>query len=381
MGIFSSAKKVRYAVVGLGDISQASMLPGIAHTGNSDLAALVSSDIEKAKAVGEKYGVTACYTYSQFPELLKSGDIDAIYLATPNWRHAEFVVPALEAGIHVLLEKPMEISSAKCREILAAQAKSSSLSSEGGPAKLMLAYRLHFEPGTLALIERLREGEIGNLRYFSSMFSQKVKPDNHRSKHGVLAGPLFDMGPYPINAARYVFEAEPTEVISATSVRHEDSQLGDLDDTVAVTLRFPEDRLATMVISYAAASINTFTVVGTEGSITMDPSFTFGEKMELYSKVGDKEDHQSFKPTDQFGGEMKYFSDCILENRDPEPNGEEGLADVRVIEAIIRAYETGKPQRLEPFERKMRIETDEQVQKLAKTKKPKEVDASSPTYN
>ncbi|RYZ63793.1 MAG: Gfo/Idh/MocA family oxidoreductase, partial [Proteobacteria bacterium] len=111
MGIFSSAKKVRYAVVGLGDIAQASMLPGIAHTGNSELAALVSSDIEKAKAVGEKYGVTACYTYSQFPELLKSGDIDAIYLATPNWRHAEFVVPALEAGIHVLLEKPMEISS------------------------------------------------------------------------------------------------------------------------------------------------------------------------------------------------------------------------------------------------------------------------------
>ena len=111
-----SDRKVRYAVVGLGDISQGAFLPGVHHTGNSEVTALVTSDPEKARKVGERYSVAATYDYDQFDSLLKSGTIDAIYLATPNWRHAEFAVPALRAGIHVLAEKPLEISVAKSEE-------------------------------------------------------------------------------------------------------------------------------------------------------------------------------------------------------------------------------------------------------------------------
>ena len=365
-----SDKKIRYAVVALGDIAQEAMMPGISHTGNSEITAFVTSDLEKAEVLGKKYGVENNYTYEQFDELLKSGKIDAIYLATPNWRHAEFAVPALRAGIHVLLEKPMEISTDECEEILEAQKSSGS--------KLMLAYRLHFEPATLSLIKKLRDGQIGELRYFSSTFSQMVDPKNHRAKNGMYAGPLYDMGPYPINACRYVFEDEPIEVISATAVHYSDSLMPNTQDTVAVVLRFPKERIAQFVVSYSAASIDSFTVVGTKGSIEMNPGFTYGKPLEQFVKIESSENHESFKTTDQFGGEMKYFSDCILNGRDPEADGEEGLADVRVIEGILKAIETGLPQKLPPFQRTRRIDVEAQLERLSQVHPPKDVHASSP---
>jgi predicted dehydrogenase len=357
-------------VVGLGDIAQAAMMPGIAHTGNSELVALVTGDPEKARRLADMYGVAHTYRYEQFDGLLASGTIDAVYIATPNWRHAEFAVPALKAGIHVLCEKPLEVSADKCRAIIAA--------AEASGAKLMTAYRLHFEPATLDAIARIRAGELGELISFTSVFAQMVDPANHRVDHGIAAGPLFDMGPYPINAARYLFGAEPIEVVSATAIRHADAGLGDLDDTFAVTLRFPGDRLAQFTVSYHGNSVGNLTIAGTKGSITLDPAFDYGSGLEQFRRLGEDKDHETFKATDQFGGEMKYFSECILEDRAPEPDGEEGLADLRVIEGIVRALETKGPVQLEPFTRTRRIDPA-QVQTLRPAKAPaQEVNASSP---
>lgn len=363
-------KKVRYAIVGLGDISQASMMPGVAHTGNSEITALVTDDPVKARELGKKYGVEATYRYDQFDALLASGLIDAVYLATPNWRHAEFAIPALNAGIHVLSEKPLEISVEKGEAIRDAERASS--------AKLMTAYRLHFEPSTLDAIRRIRSGELGELIAFTSCFTQKVDPANHRVKNGVLAGPLFDMAPYPINATRYLFGAEPIEVVSAVAVRHPELELGDLDDTFAVTLRFPGDRLAQFTVSYAANNVDSLTISGTKGSIHMDPAYGFGDAMEQRVTIGEKKSHESFKPTDQFGGEMRYFSDCILEDRDPEPDAEEGIADLRVIEGVLEALKTRGPVTLPPFVRARRISAD-QEQTLSPIKVPELVHAASPT--
>ncbi len=363
-------KKIRYAIVGLGDISQASMMPGVAHTGNSEITALVTDDAEKARKLGKMYGVEATYRYDQFDELLASGLIDAIYLGTPNWRHAEFAIPALKAGIHVLSEKPLEISTEKAEAIRDAERASS--------AKLMTAYRLHFEPSTLDAIRRIRAGELGDLVAFTSCFMQKLDPANHRAKNGVVGGPLFDMAPYPINATRYLFGAEPIEVVAAAASRHADSGFPDLDDTFAVTLRFPGDRLAQFTVSYYANNVDSLTISGTKGSIHMDPAYGFGDAMEQRVTIGEKKSHESFKPTDQFGGEMRYFSDCILEDRDPEPDAEEGLADLRVIEGVLEALKTGKAVTLPPFHRSRRISAD-QEQTLSPIKVPELVNAASPT--
>ncbi len=365
-----SDQKVRYAIVGLGDIAQEAMLPGVKHSGNSEVTAFVSSNPEKAREVGKEYGVTRCYTYEQFEGLLKSGAIDAIYLATPNWRHAEFILPALRAGIHVLVEKPLEVNTGRCREIMEAQKASS--------AKLMVAYRLHFEPATLDLIGKIRDGELGTVHLFSSVFAQMVDPANHRATNGDLAGPVLDMGPYPVNAARYVFSAEPTEVVSAVGTRHPDSGLGDFDDTVAVTLRFPGNRIAQFTISYYGNSIDSYAVVGTKGNVVMSPGYMYGVSLEQQLAVGQKQSTKSFKNTDHFGGEMKYFSDCILNGTDPEPDAEEGYADVRVLEGVLRALKSGRSEQLEPFERSKRIDPSTQREMLGAERAPDLVGASNP---
>jgi predicted dehydrogenase len=360
-------KKIRYGFVALGDIAQEAMLPGVDHTGNSSIAALITSDPVKAGRLAERYGVAHTYSYEQFPEMLSSGHVDAVYVATPNWRHAEFVLPALATGIHVLVEKPLEIDSARCQQILDAQKSSK--------AKLMVAYRLHFEPASVAAIERVRSGELGEVHLFTSTFAQMVDPANHRAKTEA-AGPVLDMAPYPTNAVRNLFGSEPTEV-SAFASRHANSGLGDFNDTVTVMLRFPEGQLAHFVVSYFGNAIDSYTVLGTKGSLQVQPAYTYGKSLEHFLTIGEKKDNVSYKSTDQFGGEMKYFSDCILNDIDPEPDAEEGLADVRVLEAIQRSLETGQKQALSPFARSKRIDPD-QVVRLGAVKPPEPVRASSP---
>ena len=361
-------KKIRYGFVALGDIAQEAMLPGVEHTGNSVVAALVTGDPVKAGRLAERYGVAHIYSYEQFPEMLSSGNVDAVYIATPNWRHAEFVLPALAAGIHVLVEKPLEIDTTRCQQIIDAQRTSK--------AKLMVAYRLHFEPATVAAIERVRNGELGEVHLFTSTFAQMVDPANHRAKSGVAAGPVLDMGPYPVNAVRNLFGADPTEV-SAFGSRHANSGMGDFDDTVTAILRFPEGGLAQFTVSYYGSAIDSYTVLGTKGSLQVQPGYTYGKSLEHFLTVEGKESTTSYKNTDHFGGEMKYFSDCILHEIDPEPDAEEGWADVRVLEAIERSLKTGEVQKLQPFTRTKHIDPD-QIVRLGAVKPPEPVHASSP---
>ena len=365
----SSGPKVRYGIVGLGSISQEALMPGVEHTGNSVIAALVTEDPTKAKELGEKYGVDTTCNYAEYRELLRSGKIDAVYIGTPNWRHAEFVVPALEAGIHVLLEKPIEVSSEQALRIVEA--------AKNSKAKLMVAYRLHFEPATIAAIQKVRSGELGQVHLFTSTFAQMVDPANHRAQSGELAGPLLDMGPYPINAVRNLFGAEPTEIFAVAS-RHPGSGFPeDFDDTVSATLRFPENRLAQFTVSYYGNMIDSYTVVGTKGLIEANPAYMYGKPLELTTRIGQKDDSESFKNTDHFGGELKYFSECVLGGREPEPDGLEGLADLRVIEAGFRSIRSGRPEKIEPTEIKRRISPD-QEQRLSAVSTPEMVNTSSP---
>jgi predicted dehydrogenase len=221
---------------------------------------------------------------------------------------------------------------------------------------------------------------LGEVHFFSSNFTQLVDPDNHRAHHGELAGPVMDMGPYPVNAARYIFEDEPELVVSAVGTRHPQSGFDqNFYDTVAVTLRFPRERLAQFNLSYYGNPVNSFLAIGRRGNIHLDPAYVFGESLVQTTTTGGKEDKKSFKNTDHFGGEMKYFSDCILNNKRPEPDGEEGFADVRVLEGILAALRTNRPVELSPFKRRNRINTETQEMDLRAISTPELVHASGPT--
>lgn len=336
----SSDGKIRYGVVAGGSISQGAFMPGVGQTENSVMTALVTGDPVKADKLARQYGLKS-YSYDDYATLLSSGEVDAVYVATPNFLHRQFVMPALEAGIHVLLEKPMATNEADCQAMIEASKRSG--------AKLMIAYRLHCEPGTLEMIERVHDGEFGDPRLFTSTFTQTVKASNHRTEHGFAAGPVPDMGPYPLNMVRQLFADEPIEV-SAMGI-HTPGSTMTTPDTVTVSLRFPNERLAQFTVSYSLPSSERFQLSGTKGQIDATPCFGFGDGVAITYKatVGDRTRERSHPVVDQFAGETAYFSDCILNDQEPEPDGDEGWRDVRVVMAIERALETGQPQKLDPL--------------------------------
>lgn len=362
-------RKVRYAVVAGGWISQGAFMPGVGQTDNSVMTALVTGDPIKADRLAGLYGLKS-YHYDEFPQLLRSGEIDAIYLATPNFRHREFAVPALEAGIHVLLEKPMATSEEDCIAITEAARRSG--------AKLMVAYRLHFEPATVEMVSRVKRGDIGQPRVFNAVFGQKTDPANHRMQSGFAAGPAADMGPYPINAVRNLFSAEPLEV-RAVAV-HTPGREINTPDTVSVTLRFSEDRIAQFLVSYSLPSTERFQLIGNEGEFEASPCFGFGEGVALSYRaiIGGETTEHAHPVVDQFAGETQYFSDCILQNREPEPDGDEGWRDVRVVSAIERSLQSGgQPQYLEPLPERPGISA-EQARRLPLADKPDYVNSAEP---
>src|ERR1700681_1126883 len=188
-------KKVRYAVVGLGYISQVAVLPAFAHAReNSELTALVSGDPKKLEALSRKYRVERTYMYEQYADCLKSGEIDAVYVALPNHMHRAYTESAARAGIHVLCEKPMALTETECQAMIAAVEQSG--------VKFMIAYRLHFERGNLDAIEVVNSGKIGEPRIFDSIFSQQVRAGNSRLRQDVGGGPVYDMGIYCSHASR-----------------------------------------------------------------------------------------------------------------------------------------------------------------------------------
>ena len=354
---------VRFAVVGVGQISQQAFIPGLSRIEDAELAALVTSSPEKAEALGQEFGV-ATYSYEEYPALLESGDIDAVYVATPVFRHREFAEPALKAGIHILLEKPMATSVEDCQAITDAAKQSG--------ATLMVAYRLHQEPATVEMIEKVRDQQvIGDPRFFTATFSQDITEENHRGHSGYWGGPIPDMGTYPQNMVRNLFHDEPVEVY-AKGVRIPGREFN-FDDTVAVTLTFPGERVAQFTISYASESAEQFTVAGTKGEISAQPCFGFGPGVGIEYTLTQEGSSESFAhdPVEQFGGQTQYFVDCLRQGVAPEPDGEEGMLDVRVNEAVLESLETGRPVTLEPYQRERKV-TSEQVRRVTPADEPED---------
>jgi glucose-fructose oxidoreductase len=354
-------------VVGLGHIAQAAVLPAFKHAKrNSTLAALVSSEPKKLKQLSRRYGVSRTCGYDDLDELFASGEIDAVYVALPNDMHKEYTVRAARAGLHVLCEKPMAVTAGECEEMIRA--------TRDANVKLMIAYRLHFERANLEVARLARTGKLGALRFFNSEFSMQVSDDNIRlnppDKGG---GPLYDIGIYCINAARYCLGEEPVEVW-ATATRSSDRRFRDVDETVVATMRFQDERLANFVCSFGAADRSVYSITGTKGSVTLDPAYEYAVGLSYRMKVGERERKKKFGKSDQFAPELLYFSDCVLNDRLPEPAGEEGLADVRIIEGLLQSISTGRPVRVEMRQREQRPTLRQEIRSPAVPREPKLVD-------
>jgi glucose-fructose oxidoreductase len=327
--------KIRYAVIGLGHIAQVAVLPAFAHAQrNSQLAALVSDDPKKLKELSKKYKVAHTYRYQQYDECLHSGEIDAVYIALPNSMHAQYSIRAAKAGIHVLCEKPMAVTEKECEMMIKASGEHR--------VKLMIAYRLHFEKANLKAIEIVKSGKLGEPRIFNSLFGLQVKKGDIRTQEELGGGTLYDLGIYCINAARYLFRAEPVEVF-AYSARKGDPRFKEIDEMTGAILFFPNERLAMFTSSFGSGDIAVYQVVGTKGDLRVDPAYEYAFALRHRLTINGKTTSQTYPKRDQFAPELLYFSDCIRKGVDPEPSGMDGLADVRIIRALYKSARTGKP--------------------------------------
>jgi predicted dehydrogenase len=364
-------QKVRYAVVGLGYIAQAAVLPAFknAHA-NSELVALVSDDSEKLEKLSRRYHVPHTYSYDQYDACLTSGEIDAVYIALPNTLHREYTVRAAAAGIHVLCEKPMAVKVDECKEMIE--------TAERNNVKLMIAYRLHFERANLEAIQIIQSGRIGEPRYLISAFGQQVKEGDIRLNAELGGGSVYDMGIYCLNAARYLFRSEPMEV-SAFSANNGEARFRGVDEMTTALMRFPGERLASITSSLGSGETSYLRIFGTKGDLLLEPAFDYSIGLRYQLTVEGKVRKRQFPKTDQFAPELLYFSECILKDKTPEPSGREGLADVRVIEAIYQSARSHQTVTLENFHLSRRPGPQQEIRRPPIRRMPELVNAAPPS--
>ncbi|MDA8585476.1 Gfo/Idh/MocA family oxidoreductase [Rhodobacteraceae bacterium] len=328
--------KIRYAIVGAGWISQEAFMPSVSQTSNAQMTAIVTGNGEVASKLAEFYGIEHTSGYDGFDALLAGDAFDAVYVALPNSMHADFAIRALNAGKHAIVEKPLAISVGECEAMIAA--------AEANGVYLMTAYRLQCEPMTVQMLERIRAGAIGTPKHFSSVFGFQTSATNHRLGCEHWGGPLQDIGIYCLNAARQIFQAEPIEAQAMRVQAKNDPRFSEVESSMAVTLRFPGERLAQFTVSFETGDIDTYHVLGSEGVLMVEKGYDFRTTPEVSITKGGTTEQLAIQNSDHFGGQLAYFSDCILNGTPPAPDGVEGMADVIALHAIEKAAETGQSQ-------------------------------------
>jgi predicted dehydrogenase len=329
----ASQKPVGYAAIGLGTISDIFM-SACAKSSTAKITALVTGHPDtKGVKYAAIYGIpkTSIYTYETFDRIRENKNVDAVYVGLPNGMHCEYTVRSALSGKHVLCEKPMAISSAECRQMIDAcrQAK----------VKLMIAYRVHYDPLWKQTIESIKSGGIGELESFQGGFYAQQPPGAWRlTKKLGGGGALMDLGIYPLNAIRHITGEEPTDFTAIITTRDHGGRFAEVEQSMEWTMKFPSGILASCGCSYGQRGPSFLHVNGEKGYFEIDPAYNY-DSVRIRGEVNREQIDQlsPLKLPYQFTIEAEHFSDCVRNNKEPESPGEEGLKDMLAIEAIYKA--------------------------------------------
>ncbi len=342
-------KRLGVAVVGLGRLSLTQILPGFAQSEHVRVTALVSGEREKARVIAAQYRVPEnnIYGYTNFDDLKNNPDVDIIYIVLPNAMHAEYTVRAAQAGKHVLCEKPMATSVQDAQRMVDAckQAK----------RKLMIAYRCQYLPEYRTLISMARGKSLGTLRMIEATNGQNNADDGQWRLNKAMSGggSLPDVGLYCLNAARFITGEEPVEISARTVQPKDDPRFKEVEDLCSFTLRFPSGVLANCSSGYSYHENRFLRVMGAEAWAGLDPAFSYDNlTMQIGRRVGKSSslEQRRWSSKSQFALEMDAFAEAITHDRVPLTPGEEGLQDMRVMEAIYQSAASGSVVRMTPAE-------------------------------
>lgn len=330
-------KKLGYAIVGLGSLAINQILPAFAKCEKSKVVAFVSGHQAKAHKLALRYGVAEknIYNYENYDTIKDNPEVDVIYIVLPNGMHAEYTVRGLEAGKHVLCEKPMANTPAECQQMIDAGKKAG--------RKLMIAYRCQYEPYNVEAARIARSGEMGPTQMILADAGFPIGDPTQWRLNKKLAGggSMMDIGIYALNASRYLTGEEPVEVNAIIYSTPNDPRFQEVEENIVFQLRFPSGILANCTSSYGYFHQSHFCVMGTDARLEMDPA-TWYSGLRMWIERGNDIDWKDLPVVDHFTTEMDHMSDCVMQNKQPHTPGEEGLRDINIIQAI---YEAARSQR------------------------------------
>ena len=330
------AKPVGYAAVGLGSISD-TFMRACANSQTAKITALVTGHpTEKGSKYAAMYGIptSSIYTYDQFERLADNKDVDAVYIGLPNSMHCEYTVRAARIDKHVLCEKPMAISSAECHTMIQ-ECRTANV-------KLLIAYRVHYDPTWQQATQIIDSGGIGDIQSFQGGFFNQQRAGTWRlSRKLGGGGSVLDLGIYPLNAIRHLTREDPTSFTAVVSTRDFSGRFAEVEQSVEWTMKLPSGIIASCGCSYGQRAPGFLTINGDKGYLQFQPAFLY-DGVHLVGRANDQEIDVlgTGKAPFQFTLEAEHFADCIRHNKHPESPGEEGLKDMLAIEAIYRAAGT-----------------------------------------
>jgi predicted dehydrogenase len=321
------------ALVGLGSLSTNQIAPALAKTANCRLAGIVTGSPDKAARWTTRYGLPdrSVYDYSTMARMVDNPDIDIVYVVTPNAMHAEHTIAAARAGKHVLCEKPMEVSVAKCEEMIAA--------CTAADRRLAIAYRCRFDPLHLEVARLAREKVFGDVRIIDAAFGFPIGDPRQWRLRKALAGggPMMDVGIYALQSARMFTGEEPVSVTALTTTT-DPVKFAEVEESMTFQLLFPSGAIADCRTTYRVGGMNRATVFADRGSFGLEPAYNYNDNR------GWRSDRQplSFDEIDVFAAEMDDFANRITTNTPSPVSGEEGLRDVRIMMAAYESASSGR---------------------------------------
>lgn len=334
-------KKLGWAIVGLGSLAINQILPAFAKCEKSKVVAFVSGHPDKANKLAPRYGVNPknIYNYQNYDTIKDNPEVDVIYIVLPNSMHAEYTIRGLQAGKHVLCEKPMAISSAECKKMIDAARKAD--------RKLMIAYRCRYEPLNREAIRIARAQELGPTQMILADAGFAIGDPKQWRLNKALAGggSMFDIGIYALNASRYLTGEEPVELNAMTYSTPDDPRFKEVEENTIFQLRFPSGILANCSSSYGYFHQSHYRVMGTKGRLEMDPATWYNGNRMWIERDG-KIEQIEISEKDHFAAEMDHMSDSVMQNKEPLTPGEEGLRDLTIIEAVYESAKSGKTVKL-----------------------------------
>ncbi|MFC4870632.1 Gfo/Idh/MocA family protein [Negadavirga shengliensis] len=330
---------LRVAIMGLGSYGTR-VADAMKDSKKAKLVGVVSGTPSKVKEWQSKYGIPEknCYNYENFDAIKDNPDIDAVYIITPNGLHHDQTLRVAKAGKHVICEKPMGINAKECREMVEACRKAN--------VKLLVGYRMRLEPNTLEIVRMRKDGELGKIMFFQGLSGFRIGDPTQWRLDKKLAGggAMMDIGIYAVNGSRYMVGEDPVWV-TAQETKTDPVKFKDgVDETIQFQFGFPSGAVASCLSTYSMNNLDRFFLNGEKGFAELHPATGYGPIKGRTHKGELNKPHVTHQTL-----QMDRMAEIILEGKEPELplDGEEGLKDLIIIDAIYKAVKSGKKETIE----------------------------------